>query len=74
MKSALVVLPCLLALAHLVTAQDGVCTSEIQNLSTECQMALAQPGAALCSGPCLGAVLSAYERCGTSADAATQLL
>ena len=85
MKSSLVILPaCLLALAHLISAQT-ISTNmpptdceQVQNLSPECATALAQARTgsdqteSFCSGDCFGTVLSAYQSCGSGAAVVVQ--
>lgn len=83
MKSALIVLPaCLLALAHLISAQitgvPPIDCEQVRNLSPECQAAFsrgaagADAAAAFCSGDCFRTVLSAYQSCGSAGDAIVQ--
>ena len=85
MKIALVILPaCLLALAHLISAQmistniPPVDCEQVQNLSPECAAAFAQAfagsdqAASFCSGDCFRTVLSAYQSCGSAGATVVQ--
>ena len=90
MKNALVILPaCLLALAHLISAQTistdmtpnpAIDCEQVQNLSPECAMAFSQvvteedAAATFCSGSCFRTVLSAYESCGAAGTQTVQTL
>ena len=78
MKTALVILPaCLLALAHLISAQilANINCEQVRNLSPQCMRAVEQTTSAdgvraLCRGNCFGPVLRAFESCRSDQEAA----